>query len=81
MKKKYTNINYNILYFNFIEHKIPEDSNIINIVLNSTNLYDSNDLYESSVVDNFRRYCGEILTELFVTKLDLLWGNEDFFNT
>uniref|UniRef100_A0A6C0KUG0 Uncharacterized protein n=1 Tax=viral metagenome TaxID=1070528 RepID=A0A6C0KUG0_9ZZZZ len=65
---KYINIDYNILYFSFKHHNIPTNSNIINIVLHSTNLYDTHD---SSPYEDFRNYCGKILTELFNTNLTL----------
>ena len=64
LKRKYQNICYTILYFNFINHDVPVDSNILNIVLNSTTLYDSP---ENAPLFNFRMYCGQILAELFNT--------------
>lgn len=39
LKEKYINTDYNIFYFNFKHHNIPENSNIINIVLHTTKLY------------------------------------------
>ena len=77
LKNKYINIDYNILYFNFKEHNIPTDSNIINIVLHSTTLYDTHD---SCPFNPFRNYCGTILTELFYTKLTLGYNVNDFNN-
>lgn len=68
LKEKYANIDFNILYFNFIKHPIPKTSNIINIVLHTTNIYDTND---GNVSTNFRIYCGTILAELFNTTLNL----------
>jgi hypothetical protein len=68
LKDKYKNIDYNILYFNFKHHNIPTNSNIINIVLNSTNLYDD---HEISPFKLFRNYCGKVLSELFNTNLTL----------
>ena len=64
IKNKYTNINYNILYFNFKYHNIPKNSNIINIVLHTTNLY-NNEI--DAPVEKLRNYCGKILSELFST--------------
>ena len=66
IKNKYVNIDYNILYFNFKEHVIPTNSNIINIVLHTNILYNTHD---EAPIDNFRIYCGKILTELFNTQL------------
>jgi hypothetical protein len=64
IKHKYINIDYTILYFNFKQHTIPTSSNIINIVLRSDTLYDDHD---SSPVNQFREYCGQILANLFIT--------------
>jgi hypothetical protein len=62
IKDKYVNVDFNILYFNFKHHNIPTNSNIINIVLHSTNLYNTHD---DAPVEYFRNYCGKILSELF----------------
>ena len=77
IKNKYVNIDYNILYFNFKEHVIPTNSNIINIVLHTNILYNTHD---EAPVDDFRIYCGKILTELFNTKLNLNFRSQ-LFNT
>jgi hypothetical protein len=75
IRNKYANIDYNILYFNFIEHNIPADSNIINIVLHSTNIYNNT----NSPYEELRNFCGKILSELFNT--DLLPGyDKNVFN-
>ena len=67
---------FHILYFNFIEHNIPADSNIINIVLNSTEVYNYR---KASPYEDFRNFCGKILSELFNT--DLLPGyDKNVFN-
>jgi hypothetical protein len=77
IKDRYINIDYNILYFNFRHENIPIDSNIINIVLHSTNLYDSHD---SSPYEELRNYCGKILAELFNTKLTVGYNADVFKN-
>ena len=64
LKIKYKDIDYNILYFDFRDHDIPYDSNIINISLYAENYYDNP---HDSNYDLFRIYCGEILSELFKT--------------
>jgi hypothetical protein len=56
-----------ILYFNFKRHNIPINSNIINIVLYTTNLYDSEYIAGGTYIDAFREYCGKILAGLFNT--------------
>ena len=68
IKNNYIDINYNILYFNFKNHNIPTNSNIINIVLHSTNLHDT---HVNAPVKELQNYCGKILSELFNTKFDL----------
>jgi len=68
IKDKYININYNILYFNFIEHNVSANSNIINIVLQTPRFYR---IIKHSQINAFRIYCGKILTELFSTKMAL----------
>lgn len=74
---KYINIDYNILYFNFKHHNIPTNSNIINIVLHTTNLYDTDN---GAPFEDLRNYCGQILAELFNTKLTLGYSVKDFEN-
>jgi len=77
MKNKYINIDYNILYFNFKHHNIPRDSNIINIVLHTTNVYNSN---EGVSTNELRKYCGKILSELFNTNLNVNYDYDSVFN-
>jgi hypothetical protein len=77
IKKKYVNIDYNILYFNFKHHTIPINSNIINIVLQTTNLYDTD---KGAPFDELRNYCGKILAELFNTNLTLGFDKKVFNN-
>ena len=68
LKEKYAHIDFNILYLNFMKHTIPNNSNIISVVLHTTKTYDKND---NDVSCKFRIYCGKILSELFNTKLNL----------
>lgn len=77
IKDRYINIDYNILYFNFKHHNIPTNSNIINIVLHTTNLYDTHD---SAPYCDLRNYCGKILAELFNTNLTLGHDSNIFNN-
>lgn len=81
MKEKYTNIDYNILFFDFKHHNIPTNSNIINIVLHSSKLFDtSEDTNDGSPSEEFRYYCGRILAELFNTHLNLGYDHNIFNN-
>ena len=68
IKNKYINIDYNILYFNFKHHNIPTNSNIYNIVLHTTNLYDEHD---GAPFGELRIFCGKILAELFNSNLNI----------
>ena len=77
IKNKYINIDYNILYFNFKHHNIPEDSNIINIVLHTDNLYDNHD---SSPFEDLRHYCGDLLALLFHTQSIYGYDENTFHN-
>jgi hypothetical protein len=78
IKDKYVNIDYNILYFNFKHYNIPTNSNIINIVLHSTNLYNVSD-NRWTPYQEFRNYCGKIVAELFNTNL-ILGEDGNIFN-
>ena len=64
LKINYPNLNHTILYFNFIQEEIPEDSNILNIVLKS-NIYAQCPSYQ----EIFRCYCSQILCKLFETQM------------
>ena len=77
IKDKYINIDYNILYFNFKHHNIPTNSNIINIVLHTTNLYDTPN---NAPYEDLRNYCGKILAELFNTNCNLGYDCNVFNN-
>ena len=77
LKKKYINIDYNILYFNFKHHNIPVNSNIINIVLHSTILHNT---ISGSPFEKFREYCGKILAEIFNTTVEQFNVKYDFNN-
>jgi hypothetical protein len=77
IKNKYMNIDYNILFFNFKNHDIPTNSNIINIILNTSNLFDT---YNLPCSHQITKYCGKILAELFNTKLQFGFNSNIYFN-
>jgi hypothetical protein len=78
IKNKYINIDYNILYFNFKHHNIPTNSNIINIVLHTTNLYDNT---INAPFEELRKYCGKILSDLFNSNLiTRCYDDNTFYN-
>ena len=69
LKNKYENLDYCILYFNFVDITIPQDSKIIQIKLHSHNHYNcTTEALKKRierVINRFRGYCGELLGELF----------------
>jgi hypothetical protein len=68
IKDKYKNIDYNILYFNFKQHIIPINSNIINIVLHTTKTY-NHQYVDNSPFEELRKFCGKILIKIFTSGL------------
>jgi hypothetical protein len=77
LKENFINMKFNILYFNFKKHDIPEDSNIINIILETTNLYESE---IDAPLNEIRFFCGEVLTKIFNTECEKELYNNDTFN-
>jgi hypothetical protein len=76
IKEKYTNINFNILYFNFKPINIPAYSNIINIVLHTNTFYDNTIM---SPFVQLRMFCGKILSELFNTNFTMDYISETIY--
>ena len=77
IRNKYIGIDYNILYFNFKHHNIPSDSNIINVILHSTEVYNTR---RASPYEDFRNFCGKILSEIFNTHLNTGYDESVFNN-
>ena len=77
LQEKYAGIEYRILYFNFKYHKIPSSSNIVQVLLNTTTIFNNR---KTAPYEDFRDYCGKILAELFKTTLTLDRYKEDIFN-
>jgi hypothetical protein len=77
IRNKYIGIDYNILYFNFKHHNIPSDSNIINVILHSTDVYNTR---RASPYEDFRNFCGKILSEIFNTHLNTGYDESVFNN-
>lgn len=67
-----------IYYINFKHYNIPTTSNIINIILYTANLYNSENSFLNQ--EEFRIYCGKILTKLFNTSLKLGYDDSIFHN-
>lgn len=76
IKNKYVGIKYRILYFNFKCHTIPSDSNIIGITLDTARVFTNR---KTAPYEEFRNYCGQILSDIFKTPLTLDGYNEDTF--
>ena len=77
LRDKYKGIEYRIIYFNFKCHKIPSGSNIVQVLLNTTMIFDNR---KTAPFEDFRDYCGKILAELFKTSLTLGRYKEDIFS-
>ena len=77
LRATYANIDYNILYFNFKQHAVPETSKIINIVLHTTHLYN---VTVGSPYQALRNYCGKVLALMFGTPLKIGYNNDTFNN-
>jgi len=75
LKKTYDNIDFTILYFNFVKHKVPIDSNIINFVLHTEKIWNSNN---GCPYEDFRRYCGKVLSDIFETHFVPEYSRSDF---
>jgi hypothetical protein len=58
IKKRYPQLKYKILFIDFVKHDVPETSNIVNMVIQSTDLYD---VHIDSVVADFRIHCSKLL--------------------
>jgi hypothetical protein len=76
IKNNYVGIKYRILYFNFICHTIPSDSNIIGITLDTDRVFTNR---KTAPYEEFRNYCGQILSDIFKTPLTLDGYNEETF--
>jgi hypothetical protein len=82
LKKTFININYNILYFNFIQHDILKYSNIINIVLFSKFLFENKkECVEIGLFHKkLRFYCAIILAKMFNTSISSGYDDGIFIN-
>ena len=78
LKNKYSTIDFNILYFDFKTHTIPDNSNILQILLHTTTVYNT---VNSAPYEKLRNYCGKILAELFETNLVTGYDDTTFHDT
>jgi hypothetical protein len=62
LKKKYKEMDFCILYFDFVKHEKVNNSNIIQIVFSTDKYYLTEK--ESSAIE-FRKYCAEVLSQMF----------------
>jgi len=69
--------NFNIIWFDFIKHKIPDDSNIILYVVDPDKLYDD---FEGSSYGAFREFCGMTLQKIFNTTFSAYLDDSIFLN-
>jgi len=68
LMKKYPNMKFNILYFDFVKYTIPAYSNIIMIKLTTREVYNNG---MNTPFELLRYYCGDILCNFFNTEPDL----------
>lgn len=79
LRNEYSDLNYTILYMDFVQHQIPEDSKVIQIVITSDTFYQHNE-ENPNETERFRSRCGEMLSSLFNTSFawgysaDLFWA-------
>ena len=73
---KYPAIDYNILYFDFRAHPLPEGSKIIEFVINPSSLYDVDSMFATEAL---RKYIGQILAELFGTNFKAAFSGDEFY--
>lgn len=69
LDNKYPELNYNIIYIDFVEHKIPINSKIINIIIKSNCLYTRSDKLWIKAYNEFRLYCGKLISNIFNSNL------------
>jgi disulfide oxidoreductase YuzD len=65
--EKYNNNNFKILYFDFVEHNKEKSSNIIQVILESELFL----LESEAPINDFRKYCGKILSDMFNTDFNV----------
>jgi len=68
LKQQFQNINMDIIYFDFVEHITPSNSNIYCVKIDTMTVFDN---YHSISTENLRIYCGSFLSTLFKTKLTI----------
>ena len=76
LKEKYPHLDFNILYFNFKSHDVPANSNIINFILHTPNVYDDG---ANAPYEMLRSYYGYLLSQLFNTPLTCGYSEETFY--
>jgi hypothetical protein len=61
IKIKYPNLNYKIIFIDFVKHEVPPESNIVSMVVKAPKLYDE---HIDSVVNDFRLHCSKLLNAI-----------------
>ena len=62
IKTKYPQLKYKIVFIDFVKHDVPAQSNIVNMVVHSTEVYD---VHIDGVVNDFRIHCAKLLNAIF----------------
>jgi len=76
LKKKFSAIDLVILFFDFKNHALPEDSNIVEFVINPSQLYDSDSMFAAEAL---RKHIGHTLAELFDTRFKAGFSGDEFY--
>ena len=58
IKTRYPELKYKILFIDFVKHDVPPTSNIVNMIVKSTHLYD---VHIDNIVSEFRIHCSKLL--------------------
>ena len=78
IRKIYMNMKYKIIYFSPHEHIIPNESNIFQIVVSSSSVYNKPD---DAPYDQYREYCGKVLANIFKTRFKGGYQEKVFYET
>lgn len=76
LKVSYSHFLFKILYFDFMNHIVPQDSDIVPILLKSTKLWDSPN---ESPYPLFRKHVGMIMVKIFHSEFDFFLNTNDLF--
>jgi hypothetical protein len=65
LRQRYANLDYRILYFDFVEREVPLNSCILHVTITTDQLFDNP---QGSTKELLRIYLGKVMSEIFVTE-------------